>query len=449
MNKTNPSAAEGKNVMPASPGADDAVTSIHKWVVSWAASIQGPYPIGNPAAQPDMSRVFPRPEAGARDQSFRLIVRPTLWGRETRIRLSNVLGTTPITFDGVYIGLQHSGAEVTAGTNREITFGGKSGVSIAAGQSVWSDAVALPFVRDASVSDLAGRKLAVSFHIVGESGPMTWHAKALQSSYVTWPGAGAKGHEEAEGAFSFATAAWYFLDALDMRAEADTYAVVAFGDSITDGTASTLNGDDRWPDVLDRRLRALYGNRVAVVNAGIGGNQVLRPAVYPPPQSLPVFPGGPSALSRLERDVLTLSGVHVVIWLEGINDFSRNGTATYEAVAKGMRDGVARIRSRIPGVRVIGATVASALGSTSAAHGFLEQDQKRRRLNSFICTSDVFDGVVDFDKAVTDPRTGEMRAEFVPDNTLGEQGDKLHPNRLGYLAMGAAIDLELLARRPQ
>ena len=317
-----------------------------RWVTSWGASIQGPYPIGNPSAMPDMSLTFPAPASGAqgaRDQSFRLIVRPTLWGRETRIRMTNALGTQPVTFDGVHVGLQNSGAEIAAGTNRAITFSGKNSITVAAGQSVWSDAVALPFVRDASAIELAGRKLAVSFHVVGDSGPMTWQAKALQSSYVTWPGAGAKGHEEAESAFNFATAAWFFMDALDMRADDNAYAVVAFGDSITDGTASTINGDDRWPDVLDRRLRNAYGNRVAVVNAGIGGNQVVGPAVYPPPKP---FPGGPSALARLERDVLTLSGVKAVIWLEGTNDFSRNGNATFEAVATGMREGVARIRAR-------------------------------------------------------------------------------------------------------
>lgn len=412
-----------------------------KWVTSWGASIQGPYPIGNPSAMPDMSRVFPSPAVGARDQTFRMIVRPTLWGRETRIRMSNVLGAKPVTFDGVYVGLQNSGAEITAGTNRVITFGGKLSVTVPAGQSVWSDAVTLPFVRDAAANELAGRKLAVSFHVAGESGPMTWHAKALQSSYVTWPGAGAKGNDEAESSFPFATAAWFFMDALDMRSDSDAYAVVAFGDSITDGTASTINGDDRWPDVLDRRLRNAYGNRVAVVNAGIGGNQVVGPAVYPPPKP---FPGGPSALARLERDVLTLSGVKAVIWLEGTNDFSRNGNATAEAVEKGMREGVARIRARIPGVRVIGATAVSALNASSPAHGFKEQDDKRRQLNEFIRTSGVFDGVADFDKVVTDPQSGEMRAEFVPDNTLGGKGDKLHPNRLGYMAMGAVIDLALL-----
>lgn len=431
----------------ATVGDNTRVPSGTKWVTSWGASVQGPYPIGNPSAMPDMSRVFPVPANGARDQSFRLIVRPTLWGRETRIRMTNALGTKPVTFDGVHVGLQNSGAEITAGTNRAITFGGKNSVTIPPGQSVWSDAVTLPFVRDTASNELAGRKLAVSFHVVGESGPMTWHAKALQSSYVTWPGAGAKAHEESEASFPFATAAWFFVDALDMRAGDDAYAVVAFGDSITDGTASTMNGDDRWPDVLDRRLRTAYGNRVAVVNAGIGGNQVVGPAVYPPPPPRPAFPGGPSALSRLERDVLTLSGVKAVIWLEGTNDFSRNGNATFEAVANGMREGVARMRKALPGVRVIGATVVSAVGSTSPAHGFKEQDDKRRQLNEFIRTSGVFDGVADFDKVVTDTQTGAMRAEFVPDNTLGGPGDKLHPNRLGYQAMGAVIDLKLLAPR--
>lgn len=418
------------------------------WVTSWTASVQGPYPIGNSAAQPDLSRVFPSPESGARELSFRLIVRPTLWGRAARVRMSNALGTRPVTFDGVFVGLQNAGAEITVGTNRAMTFGGKNSVTVAPGLSAWSDAVTLPFVRDPSANELAGRKLAVSFHVAGESGPMTWHAKALQSSYMTWPGAGAQGHAESEAAFPFATASWYFLDALDMcadeHAQDRAYAVVALGDSITDGTASTMNGDDRWPDVLHRRLRAAYGNRIAVVNAGIGGNQVVGPAVYPPPAPLPPFLGGPSALSRLTRDVLSLSGVKAVIWLEGINDFSRRGNATFEAVAQGMREGVARMRAGIPGVRVIGATVVSALGSGNEAHGFTEEDGKRRQLNDFIRTSGVFDGVADFDGVITDPRTGEMRAEFVPDNTLGGPGDKLHPNRLGYAAMGAAIDLKLL-----
>ena len=402
------------------------------WVTSWAASVQGPYPVGNPSAQPNLLLVFPSAETGARDQSFRLIVKPEFWGTKSRMRFSNALGTQPVTFDGAFVGLQWSGSAVMPGTNRAITFGGKNSVTVAPGESVWSDAVTLPFVTKGS--ELRGRKLAVSFHVAGSSGPMTWHAKAMQSSYVTAPGAGSKGGDLSESAFPFASASWYFLDAVDMAAPKGLAAIVAFGDSITDGTASTMNGDDRWPDVLARRLNA----RWVVVNAGIGGNQVVGPSEYSPQKP---FAGGPSALQRLDRDVLTLSGVKAVIWLEGTNDFSKNGNAESDAVIAGMREGVARMRAAIPGVRVIGATVTSALGSTSGAHGFEMQDEKRKKLNEFIRSGGLFDGVVDFDRVTIDPQTGGMKAEFVPDNTVGGPGDKLHPNRMGYQAMGMVIDL--------
>jgi lysophospholipase L1-like esterase len=218
---------------------------------------------------------------------------------------------------------------------------------------------------------------------------------------------------------------------------------VAFGDSITDGTASTLNGDDRWPNALSRRLHAAYGDRVSVVNAGIGGNQVVGPAEYSAQRP---FAGGPSALQRLERDVLSLSGVTTVIWLEGINDFGNSTNATVESVEAGMKEGTSRIRTKLPGTRVIGATVVSALGSTNASHGSAAEDQKRKALNEFIRHSGVFDGVADFDKATLDPQSGSLRPEFVPDSTTGAPGDKLHPNRAGYLAMAMAIDLKLLSR---
>ena len=145
-----------------------------------------------------------------------------------------------------------------------------------------------------------------------------------------------------------------------MKVAPETQLIVAFGDSLTDGTGSTLNGDDRWPDVLSRRLRAKFGDKFAVVNAGIGGNQITGPAEYTP--QMP-YPGGPAALQRLERDVLSLSGVSSVIWLEGINDFSKNGNVTVEAAIDALRDGVAAIKKRIPGVRVIGGTITTARGN--------------------------------------------------------------------------------------
>ena len=240
-----------------------------KWVVSWTASAHGPYPVGNPSAQPDQKFAFPTPEAGARDQTFRLVLRPDIWGKQLRLRLTNVFGTRPVNFDGVFAGLQLGSAVLVKGTNRPVTFGGKDRITLAPGAMAWSDPVSLPFVRNAD--ELTGRKLAVSFHVDGESGPMTWHAKAMQTSYVSAPGSGSLGKAEDEAAFPNSTASWFFLDAVEMMAPASSFAIVAFGDSITDGTASTMNGDDRWPDVLSRRLHALYGNRVAVVNAGIGG----------------------------------------------------------------------------------------------------------------------------------------------------------------------------------
>jgi lysophospholipase L1-like esterase len=412
-----------------------------KWVVSWTGSAHGPYPTGNPSAQPDQRFAFPSPQAGANDQTFRLIVRPDIWGQQARLRFTNVFGTKPVTLDGVFVGLQLGGPGIVKGTNRPVSFGGKDSVTIAPGASVWSDGVALWFVHDAAASELAGRKLAVSFHVAGESGPMTWHAKALTTSFVTVPGAGSKGKDEGEAAFPYSTASWFFLDAVEMMAPQESYAIVAFGDSITDGTASTMNGDDRWPDVLSRRLHAIHGNRIAVVNAGIGGNQVAGPPEYGPEKP---FPGGPSARTRIDRDVLELSGVGAMIWLEGINDFSKNGNASLETVQAAMKETVGRIRARRPDIRLIGATVVTALGSSSAAHGLPEQDAKRKALNEFIRTSGLFDGVIDFDKATFDPATGSLKPEFVPESTTGGPGDKLHPNRAGYLAMGMAIDLDLL-----
>ncbi|MDB5807636.1 MAG: lysophospholipase L1-like esterase [Betaproteobacteria bacterium] len=413
------------------------------WTTAWAASVHGPYPIGNPSAQPDMKLVFPAPESGARDQSFRLIVRPDIWGGAARVRLSNAFGTKPVTFDGAYVGLQLSGSALIPGSNRPLKFGGKDSVTVAPGASAWSDAVALPYAKDPRA--MAGRKLAVSFHVAGESGPMTWHAKSLTSSYVSLPGTGAHGAEEGEAGFPASTASWFFLDAVDMRAPG-TRAIVAFGDSITDGTASTMNGDDRWPDVLSRRIHALHGERYSVVNAGIGGNQVAGPPEYTPQKPIP---GGPSAVSRLERDVLSLSNVGAVIWLEGINDFSKNGNTSVEQVIAGMKDVVGRIRAKIPGVRVVGATVTSALGSSNAAHGHPEEDLKRKQLNDFIRTGGLFDAITDFDAVTLDTASGSMKPAFVPESTTGGAGDKLHPNRMGYQAMGAAIDIpSLLPRDP-
>jgi lysophospholipase L1-like esterase len=227
---------------------------------------------------------------------------------------------------------------------------------------------------------------------------------------------------------------------LDVIAAEGTAVVACFGDSITDGTASTLNGDDRWPDVLSRRLHAAYGEGVAVVNAGIGGNRITGPTPYSP---VTPFAGGPSALDRLERDVFGLSGLSAVVWLEGINDLSA-GTSP-EAIISGLKEGVRRMRTRTrAGIKVIGATITPSLGATSAS-GTPENDARRKTVNEFIRTGGLFDAVADFDAATVDPATGALKAAFQPNSTIGGGGDKLHPNRAGYQAMGHAIDIRLLA----
>lgn len=453
-------------------------TPREKWVTSWNTSMHGPYPAGNPAAQPSLEFAFESAAEGAVDQTMRLIVKPDLWGRVIRLRFSNTFGTRPVTFDNVFVGLHGGGASVVRGTNLLLMFAnGKSKqLTLAPGESAWSDPVTLswmpaspgsvvseeptgsagsvgssgapraargaraaraPEAADATHPLISGRKLAVSFHIAGASGPMTWHAKALQTSYLTPPRSGSRGNDD-DAAFPYTTTSWFFLDRVDVMAAADTAVIAGFGDSITDGTLSTLNGDDRWPDVLSRRLHALHGNRVSVVNAGIGGNRITGPASY----SLDApYAGGPSALDRLERDVLSLSGLTAIVWLEGINDIAQGASA--DEVIAGMREVARRVQAR-GGIKLIAATLTSSVGSTTA-HGTPDAEARRQAINAFIRTSGIFAGVADFDAATRDERTGGLRAAFVPNSTVGGPGDRLHPNRAGYLAMGQSIDLTILA----
>ena len=410
------------------------------WTATWSASAQGPFPHGRETAQPDLDAVFPDVEQGAHDQSFRMIIRPDVWGHEARIRLSNAHGDRPVTFDGVHLGMQAMSSAVLPGSNRPITFGGNTSVTIEAGSQQLSDPVALDFLANPDDPLLTGRALTVSFHVVGASGPMTYHAKALQTSYISKRGDGACGHREDEAPFPFSTTSWFFLDAVDMNMASETRVVVVFGDSISDGSGSTINGYDRWPDVFSRRLHAKFGNTVAVVNQGIGGNQILGPPVGTSPEDRL---GGISALTRLERDVISMAGVTSVIWLEGINDLG-HANATADDIIGGLSEGVARLRAALPGVRIIVGTLTPALNATTGGHGTSQVDAHRRAYNNFVRTSDLFDGVIDFDAVAIDEATGELQPDMRPGSSIGGPGDKLHPNRIGYQAMGAAVDLGMV-----
>jgi lysophospholipase L1-like esterase len=407
-----------------------------RWVTSWAASSQGPFPSGAVVALPDQSFAFPDAAAGADDQSFRMIVRPSVWAGRTRLRLSNAFGTRPLMIDNVFVGLQLASAAVAPNTTTPVLFSGRKAVTIAPGEDVWSDPVTLGFATPDRFVSLAGRKLAVSFHVVGSSGPMTWHAKALQTSYVTAPRAGSHGGDEGEQAFSQPSTGWFFLSAIDMRMSGRVPLVVCFGDSITDGTGSTLNGDDRWPDILQRRLASRYPNGVAVIDEGIGSNQITGPNSY---DVQAPFGGGPAAIQRMRRDVAALSGVRTVIWFEGINDLSRKDNPSAATVIAGYRKGVSTLRNAVPGVRVVGATITPSLGARGNA-GTDEVNEKRKDVNAAIRSGSLFDAYLDFEQAVKDPQSDSLRPDFIPGSTIGGPGDRLHPNRAGYLAMAGAID---------
>ena len=381
---------------------------------------------------------------GATDQTFRLIVKPDLWGNRVRLRFSNVYGDRPLQLDQVFVGIQASGGNVVPGTSRRVSFGRDAmTTTIAPGARVFSDPVELDYVTRADSPELAGRNLAVSFHVVGSTGRMTWHSGAFRTSYLGRPESGPHSADDDDLAFPFTTTSWFFLDAVDVMAPQDTIVVAAMGDSITNGSNSTLTGDDRWANVLSTRLHAALESRVSVVILGIGGNQVVGPSPYD--VNTPYF-GGPSALERLERDILGLSGLTHVIWLEGINDFGQPGNLVggleadaaeevpptpSEDVISGLREGVMRLRSRE--ITVIGGALTPTRGAPGA-YGSPKVEASRQAVNQFIRTSGIFDGIVDFEAATMDPATGMFRAEYLPSSTTGDPGDMIHPNRAGYQA---------------
>ena len=244
-------------------------------------------------------------------------------------------------------------------------------------------------------------------------------------------------------AFPHSTTSWFFLTGLEVQRE-DAGTVVAFGDSITDGFFSTINGNDRWPDVLQRRLLAEDdGDVVSVVNQAIAGNMVTR---------VGRLPGGcepcdgPPAIDRLDEDVLGQPGLRAVVLLEGINDLGGGG-ATAEDVIAGMEEIVDRVHDQ--GIPIIGATLTPSGGAEAglANYGTAETDAKRRAVNDFIRTSGQFDAVVDFAAATEDPADPSRLLPAYDTNTsVGGPGDHVHPNRAGFLAMGSAFELEELER---
>lgn len=368
---------------------------------------------------------------GFAEQSLRMIVHPHYGGDSLRLRLSNRFGSRPVTFGAVAVGKRSSGAALAPGTNRRVTFGGRFAVTLPARTEVLSDPVPLRFG--------AFTDLAVSMHVRGVSGPATEHPLAVQTSYTTALGSGDHTGSENGAAFTEQVSAWYFLAGIDVRASRGAGSVVALGDSITDGSVSTggnplmedpavRGSNGRYPDVLARRLDAMPGPlRLSVVNAGIAGNRVVSDGFFPS--------GGPSAVSRLDADVLAQAGVTDVIIMAGTNDLGMTPLPSADNVIDGLDHLVRRLHAN--GLNVLLGTIPPA-GGAFPMYGTAVADVQRVKVNAWIRSRPYGVGVADFDEALRDPGAPDR---LHPDY---DSGDHLHPNLAGYRVMAQAVDLVAL-----
>jgi lysophospholipase L1-like esterase len=361
--------------------------------------------------------------------TVRAIARVTIGGDSVRIRIDNTYGKTPLEIGKASIGLRARGAALVPATSRPVMFGGASSVTVPPGGSVRSDAVALRV--------LARQDLAISLYVPAADVQPSQHSGALVTSYLAPRGAGDRTNSESAEPFTSTTTTMPWLKAIDVRSSSSEGAIAAFGDSITDGTCATVDAHDRWEDWLAVRLaledagRGGRNAQKAVLNEGIGGNTVTREGLQPPPDSTP-------GVERLERDVLSHEGVSDVILFMGTNDIRRGATAAQ--VTGGMTRIAERVKAR--GLKIFAATIIPRHNTPPSGTNTGWNDAKtaiRRDVNRWIRTSDVFDGVLDFDDVVRDPADAD--AIFAPFNC-----DGIHPTPRGYYEMGASVPLDLFGR---
>ncbi len=383
-----------------------ATTTVH-WQGSWAAAQQIPEP-RNALAADDLT-----------DTTLREIVHTSAGGQSFRVRLSNAFGTGPLTLNNVHVAraLSPAGAAIDPASDHVLTFNGQPAVTLPAGADYWSDPVdmALPAQGD----------IAVSLHYATAPEQQTSHPGSRATSYYL------HGDHTADASLPGAKTVdhWFNLSGLDVTASGDTIVVV--GDSITDGHGATTNGNDRWTDVLARRVAP---DGLGVLNVGIGGGRVLQDGL------------GPNAAARFNRDVLAQTHARYVIVFEGINDI---GTLTRDGPvdAAGHAAFVARMEiayaqmiqsAHDHGLKIYGATILPFMGA-NAYHPDAANEGDRQALNAWIRDPAHYDGVVDFDAVMRDPQHPEqLRAEF-------DKEDHLHPNAAGYKAMGDSVPLSLFA----
>jgi len=361
------------------------------------------------------------------NQTLRQEITLSRGGSELRVRFTNEYGTTPVNIGAASVTYR---APSTGKMLRlPLTFGGSRSATVTAGAPAVSDAVAL------AMPD--GARLEISIYFPDRTPVSTIHMLALQKSYLSGPGdftladtlPDAKPFEWTDMASGKQFFARAFLSEVDVAGDTGVKTIVAFGDSITDGFGATLDMDRRWPDFLARRIVKAH-LPLAIINQGIGGNQVLRDMA------------GMNALARFDRDALAIPGVSTVILLEGINDIglaggfmlmSRPDIPSADEIIQGYRQLIARAHGR--GLRIIGATLTPFAG---ADYYTSQKESVRLAVNDWIRTGGAFDSMVDFDKALRDPtQPNRLKAEH-------DSGDHLHPNDVGYEIMANTVDLSKL-----
>ncbi len=394
--------------------------SAPRWVGTWAAS------------QQLVEWANSLPPASMRDGTLRQIVHLSIGGTKIRLHLSNRYGDAPLHIDSVHIAhsADPASARIDASTDSVVTFFGSRDVTIPPNSDYVSDPIAL--------SVAPAGDLAISIHLDDQPPLETGHPGSRATSYIE------AGNHVADD--DFATPAkfdhWYFISGIDVAASADARSVVTLGDSITDGHGSTTNGNDRWPDLLAKRLIAngRATSDVGVLNQGIGGNRILLNGV------------GPNAIARFNDDVVAQPGVRYLIVLEGVNDigvFARledPPPAEHEALVVRIEFAYQQIvaRAHQKGIRAYGATITPFAGS-DYYHPGPRTEADRQKINGWIRAKGNFDAVIDFDAILRDPQN---REHLLP---AYDSGDHLHPSPAGYAAMADGVPLTLFidANAPQ
>jgi lysophospholipase L1-like esterase len=382
-----------------------------EWVATWGAAPLPPSPAQGP---------FPATPAFD-NQTIRQTVRVSAGGQRIRVRFTNEYGTRPLVIGAARVALVDEKGTLEPASERRLLFSGQPTVTIPAGAPFLSDPVDLP------VQPLGS--LSISLYVPQNTGPCTCHTTGMQTTLVSDSG------DFSDRSFTPKQTLQVraFISGVEVQSAAAARAVVVLGDSISDGIGSSLDTNQRWPDLLANRLEAKTRHPWGVVNMGISGNRLLDDGA------------GQSALARFDRDVLSAAGVRAVIIFIGVNDLGLSfghlpwqpagepaSQVTPESMIAGYRQLIARAHAR--GLKVLGATITPYEG---AAYYAAQGEGVRQAINSWIRTGRELDGVIDFDAVIRDPaKPGQIQARFTADH--------LHGNDASYAAMAAAIDLSQL-----